>query len=111
MDEIKIYNRALTIEEINSNSGFDNSYTYYQYFKPVCKAGSNEVIGSECLNCNPINSTECERSVSGNNFEPFLAKSINVTKYGSGVNNQQLKNEQVVSLVDSFYQFDAGTNV
>lgn len=111
IDDVKIFDRALTLEEVNSNYGFDNSYTYFQYFKPVCKAGNNETIGSECLNCNPINSTECERAISGNNFEPFLIKSIHITKYGGGTNSQQLKNEQVIPVVDSFYQYDAGTNV
>lgn len=111
IDNIKIYNRALSIAEINNNNGFDNSYTYFQYFKPVCRVAGNETIGSECLNCNPINSTECTRAIDGNNFEPFLIKSIHITNYGNGYNYQQLKNEQVIPIVNSFYQYDAGTNV
>jgi len=109
IDEIKLYNRALTLDDIVNQ--YKDGFTYYQYYKPVCRVGNDGVISPECLNCNPTNSTECTRSTSGNNFEPLLAKSIYIVKYGEGINYEQLKSEQVIPAVNAFNQQEAGPNV
>ncbi len=109
IDEIKVYNRALTLDDIVNQ--YKDGFTYYQYYKPVCRVSNDGVVSPECLNCNPTNSTECTRSVSGNNFEPLLSKSIYIVKYGAGLNYEQLKSEQVVPVINSFNQQEAGSNV
>jgi hypothetical protein len=74
MDELRIYNRALSLDEINNR--YDGGYTYYQYFKPVCKVsnagGENDVLDSECINCVPTNSSECETGKVHTALEPLL---------------------------------------
>lgn len=109
IDEIKIYNRALSSEEINNP--YDGGFTHYQYYKPVCRTSQNGTISAECLNCNPINGTECVRAESGVNFESLLVKSIYIVKFGKGINYKQHKSEQIIPVVNSFYQQEAGANV
>jgi hypothetical protein len=99
----------LSLDEINNR--YDGAFTYYQYYKPFCRTSNNGVISSECLNCNPINGTECSRSESGNNFEPLLARSIYVVKYGKGINYNQNKSEQIIPVVNAFYQQEADSSV
>jgi hypothetical protein len=110
LDEVRIYNRALSLDEINNR--YEGAYTYYQYFKPTCNPSSNSrTLDSECLNCQPSNSTECESVKYHSAWEPLLAESINYVKYGKGVEPKKLKIEQTVPVVNSFYLQPAGANI
>lgn len=109
IEDIRIYNRALSIDEINNR--YDGGYTYYQYYKPVCKAASGEVLDSECLNCNPINGTECTSSKTHDKIEPLLAKSIHYLKFGKGISPNEIKREQTISVVNSFFLQPANSSI
>jgi len=79
MDELKIYNRALSQAEINNQ--YNKGYLYYEYFKPTCHISSQETVDSECLNCNPINGGgECQTARVRTAFRPFLYKVFDVIK-------------------------------
>ena len=109
IDELKIYNRAISKYEINNP--YNGAFTYYHYYKPVCNATPGGIIGSECLNCNPTSGNECIKALASNYFEPMLAKSIHIVKYGSGIDYQEYKNEQIIPLVNSFYVQEMGPNL
>jgi hypothetical protein len=74
-----MYKRALSSDEINNR--YDGAITYYQYFKPVCKIDeTNNVLDSECINCLPINESECKTTKSHNLLDPLLTKTYDITK-------------------------------
>ncbi len=109
IDELRIYNRALSVNEINNP--YQGGFTYYHYYKPICTAQNGMVLGSECLNCNPTVGSECAREITSSKFEPLLIKSVHVVKYGKGLNYQKYKSEQTIPLVNTFYVQDAGSNI
>ncbi len=109
LDDVRIYNRALSSDEINNR--YDGAYTYYQYFKPVCKANNNQILDSTCLSCDPSNSTECTSLKTHDKWEPLLARSINYIKYGKTIDFKKLKIEQTIPVVNSFYLQPAGSNI
>jgi hypothetical protein len=41
----------------------------------------------------------------------MLAKSIHIVKYGSSIDYQEYKNEQIIPLVNSFYVQEMGPNL
>ncbi len=103
MDELRMYNRALTSDEINNR--YDGGYTYYQYFKPVCKPEEgNLVLDSECLNCIPKNGSECQTTKTHGTLEPLLNRVVDVIKWGKGIKYQKLDIKQVETPIESFDQ-------
>jgi len=94
MDELRIYNRALSLDEINNR--YDGGYTYYQYFKPVCKVNASDtVLDSECINCVPTNGSECQTAKVHTALEPLLNKVWDTVKWGSGINYSKIDIKQI----------------
>ena len=94
IDELRMYKRALSSDEINNR--YDGAITYYQYFKPVCKIDeTNNVLDSECINCLPINESECQTTKSHNLLDPLLTKTYDVTKWGKGINYHKIEIKQI----------------
>jgi hypothetical protein len=109
IDELRVYKRALSVDEINNP--YQGGFTYYQYYKPICTAQDGMVLGPECLNCNPTVGSECAREIASSKFEPLAVKSVHVVKYGKGLDYKKYKNEQTIPLVNSFYVQDVGPSI
>ena len=109
MDELKIYNRALSQAEINNQ--YNKGYLYYEYFKPTCHISSQETVDSECLNCNPINGGgECQTARVRTAFRPFLYKVFDVIKWGKGIKPQEIQLTQLLTPLKKWSLFVYDSN-